>query len=205
MIGAAWRRLPGRKQLNCGKSASRRESGNPGKNSFLRGKFSRNQKYQRFTGSAGNHAASVNNLNYDKRFRPVSIESRIDNDTLNFVEENLWLLQLKPREKEYDPYENRNINIDSIIRLADSTEAAWDAILSKNIVKWGKATKDCFTAQLEMFPCMANSNLYEYVSRVKDSVYGWKLTGAGGGGYLILISEKTVPYAIRVRCHRADN
>ncbi len=108
-------------------------------------------------------------------------------------------------KKRIRSLQKQKINIESTTRPADSTEAAEATILSKNIVKWEKAANDCFTARLEMFPCMPNSNLYEYVSRVKDSVYGWKLTGAGGGGYLILISEKTVPYAIRVRCHRADN
>ena len=33
---------------------------------------------------------------------------------------------------------------------------------------------------------------------------GWKLTGCGGGGYLILISETPIPNAIRVIPCRSD-
>jgi len=30
----------------------------------------------------------------------------------------------------------------------------------------------------------------------------WKLSGAGGGGYLILVSEQRIPNAIRIKIRR---
>ena len=101
-------------------------------------------------------------------------------------------------------YSNSNVTLDSIKELADSTEDAWQGILNKDVKAWGEATRRCFDAQLKMFPNMATAGVYETIARMKDSVYGWKLSGAGGGGYLILISEKTIPYAIRVRARRVD-
>jgi len=35
-----------------------------------------------------------------------------------------------------------------------------------------------------------------------DRALGWKLSGAGGGGYLILVAEKPIPGAIRVIARR---
>ena len=146
----------------------------------------------------------LNKLNYDKGFWPKSIDSVIDNEILSFVENHLWLFQLRPREVGYDVYSNSNVTLDSIKELADSTEEAWQGILNKDVKTWGEATRRCFDAQLRMFPNMATAGVYETIARMKDSVYGWKLSGAGGGGYLILISEKTIPYAFRVRASRVD-
>ena len=51
-------------------------------------------------------------------------------------------------------------------------------------IEWGKATTDCFAAQLEMYPAMSTSEVQAAIDQYHDQAYGWKLTGAGGGGYL---------------------
>jgi len=42
----------------------------------------------------------------------------------------------------------------------------------------------------------------EQIDQYRNQVYGWKLSGAGGGGYLIFFSEKTVENAIQIRIRR---
>ena len=144
----------------------------------------------------------LNKLNYDNGYWPVSIDSIKDDELLNFVEKNLWLVQLPQREGNYDVFADTNVNTDSIKKLASSTDAAWQAILNKDVKAWGESTKKCFEAQLEMFPHMITDAAREVIASCKDTAYGWKLTGAGGGGYLCLISDKEIPNAIKVRIRR---
>lgn len=145
----------------------------------------------------------LNKLNYDNGYWPVSIDSVLDDDILNFVEKNLWLVQLPQRDDSYDVFANTNINLESCKKLAVATEAAWLNILSKNAEAWGKNTKLCFDAQLEMFPHMLTETAREVIETYKNSAYGWKLTGAGGGGYLCLISDKKIPNALQIRIRRS--
>ena len=144
----------------------------------------------------------LNKLNYDNGYWPVSIDSINDDELLSFVEKNLWLVQLPQREGSYDVFADTNINVKSIEKLAESTESAWQAVLNKDVKAWGENTKKCFDAQLEMFPHMITEAAKEVIEACKDSAYGWKLTGAGGGGYLCLISDKEIPNAIKVRIRK---
>ena len=59
-----------------------------------------------------------------------------------------------------------------------------------------------FEAQVAMFPNMMNDRVAALIEEYCDRALGWKLSGAGGGGYLILVSEKPIPGAIRVRARR---
>ena len=90
----------------------------------------------------------------------------------------------------------------SVAASSAASEAVWNAILNKDAQAWGKATKKCFEAQLEMFPHMITDSAREVIASCESFAYGWKLTGAGGGGYLCLISDKAVPNAIQVRIRR---
>ena len=144
----------------------------------------------------------LNKLNYDNGYWPINIDSIKDDDLLNFVEKNLWLVQLPQRDDGYDVFADTNINPDSVKKLSAASEAVWNAILNKDAQAWGKATKKCFEAQLEMFPHMITDSAREVIASCESFAYGWKLTGAGGGGYLCLISDKAVPNAIQVRIRR---
>lgn len=140
----------------------------------------------------------INKLNYDNGFWPVSIESRTDEETLNFVSAHLQLLSLPPRDKDYDVMAGSSINISSARKLAEATERCWHAINSRDTKAWGKGMKDAFAAQLEMFPQMMTPDVADAIEKYKDKAYGWKLSGCGGGGYLLLVSEERLPETIKV-------
>ena len=140
----------------------------------------------------------LNKLNYDKGYWPVSIDSVHDDETLRYVEEKLWLIQLPLREKGYNVFADKNINEASIRKLSGSSEDAWRAILARDTKAWGENTRKCFEAQLEMFPHTATAEVLDMIERYRGQAYGWKLTGAGGGGYLILISDQEIPNSIKV-------
>ena len=146
----------------------------------------------------------VNKLNYDNGFWPVSIESITDDETLNFLAAHLYLIQLPQRETDYDVFAGTNINAVSAGKLADATERCWTAIKKLDLEQWGKATTECFEAQLEMFPSMMTPDVQAAVEQYRDMAFGWKLTGCGGGGYMILISGTPIQKAIKVIPCRSD-
>ena len=43
------------------------------------------------------------------------------------------------------------------------------------------------------------------IEKYKDQALGWKLSGAGGGGYLILVSDKPVEDAVQVVARREND
>ena len=51
---------------------------------------------------------------------------------------------------------------------------------------------------------MMNDKIAKVIDSHKDYVLSWKLAGAGGGGYLILISEKEIPNAIKLKIRIKD-
>ena len=140
----------------------------------------------------------VNKLNYDNGFWPVSIERVTDDDTLNFIADHLYLIQLPQRKADYDVFAGTNINAIGAGKLANAAERCWTAIRKHDVKQWGKATTDAFEAQLEMFPAMLIPDVQSAVEQYRGMACSWKLTGCGGGGYLILISETPISNAIKV-------
>ena len=137
-------------------------------------------------------------LNFDNGYWPVSIESDCSDETLKYIREHLYLLPLQPRQPGFDVFAGKNITAGSVRKLAESAEQCWKAIRERDTASWGKATSLCLEAQLELFPAMATGELRKMIDKYRNQVCGCKMTGCGGGGYMILISEKPVPNALQV-------
>jgi cytidyltransferase-like protein len=142
---------------------------------------------------------------YEGEYWPSHIEHRTDEPLLRFVENSLHLVSLGPRFADYDVLANTTFDRARAKALADATEGHWQAILDQDIVRFGQTMRDGFEAQVAMFPNMMNDRVAALIDEYRDSALGWKLSGAGGGGYLILVSEKDIPGAVRVLAHRATD
>jgi cytidyltransferase-like protein len=78
----------------------------------------------------------------------------------------------------------------------------WNAILEKDLETFGKAFLASFNAQTKIFPNMINKEIEREINKHKDTAIAWKLSGAGGGGYLVLVSEKPIKNAMKVKIRR---
>ena len=144
----------------------------------------------------------LNRLNYDGDYWPSSIESVKEKEILDFIEKNLWLIPLAPREQKYDVLAKTDINAEKVATLAQAADECWQAILDCDIDRWGKACTASFDAQVQMFPYMISEHVRKAIDEYKDLVKGYKITGAGGGGYLVLINDEPIDKAIQIRIRR---
>ena len=144
----------------------------------------------------------LNRLNYDGGYWPENIESNTDADILDFIEKNLWLVPLAPRDNSYNVLADTHIDQAGAKALSDAACACWDALLAKDVNAWGKACTASFKAQTAMFPNMISPHVQKALDEYKDKVKGYKITGAGGGGYLVLINDTPIDEAIQVRIRR---
>jgi cytidyltransferase-like protein len=144
----------------------------------------------------------VNRAYYEGAYWPTRIEAYHDELTLQFIERALYLVPLGPREVGYDPLQERHITAANAQALSEATEECWKAILGRDIEQFGLSVRRAFEAQIAMFPEMVNDMILEFIRRYADTAIGWKLSGAGGGGYLILVSGEPVPGAVRVSIRR---
>lgn len=148
----------------------------------------------------------LNKLNYRKEnYWPASIESIDDEDVLSWLEERLYLLSLGPRQGGYSVLSNTNINEENAKALAVAANNCWNAVLAKDIDAFGGAFYASFKAQIKMFPNMVDESIEQLVEEYIVKCKGLKLSGAGGGGYLILVSDQPIENAIKIKIRRRDN
>jgi hypothetical protein len=141
---------------------------------------------------------------YEGEYWPGQIESINDEPILRFVEKSIYLLPLGPRVPEYQVIYNTRITCEGARALSDATEACWQAILEQDVEGFGKYVRASFEAQIEMFPDMVNDMVFDLIRQNKNRSLGWKLSGAVGGGYLILISDRPVENGLQVIVRREE-
>ncbi len=147
----------------------------------------------------------LNISHYEGKYWPRRIEAVHDEEIFRFIEQSLYLVPLGPRGREYDVLSETVIDAPRAKALSDAAVGCWDAILARDVRGFGRYFKDAFYAQVAMFPLMLNEMVAEMIEQYRDRALGWKLSGAGGGGYLILVSDEPIERAIRVTVRRKSD
>ena len=152
--------------------------------------------------SLGITMPGLNRYFYDNDYWPSKIESRLDDDLLKWIEQRIWMIPLYPRKSDFDVLADTRIDERGAKALSLAAEELWNSLMKKDARTAGEAFTRSFEAQISMFPNMVNAEILNQLEQYKKNALGWKISGAGGGGYLILFSETPIEKAIQIRIRR---
>lgn len=150
--------------------------------------------------------SGLNRHYYDGHYWPVKIESCHDEAILDWLENHICLVPMFPRRPGCSVVEGKDITPEKVSRLTDAAERCWHAIMARDLGGFAEAFRDSFNAQIAMFPAMMQPGVQEYIDRWSPKALAWKMLGAGGGGYLALVSDRIPDNGvIRIKIRRKDS
>ena len=144
----------------------------------------------------------LNRLDYEGEYWPAQVTTVCDEEVLSWIEQHLCLVTLGPRESDFDVLDSTCVNRQHAAALSHAARDCWAAILDRDLGQFGAAMTSACAAQLSMFPNMADEEIFRVVRRYEPRACGWKLSGAGGGGYLIFVAEEPIEGAIQIKIRR---
>ncbi|MEN8125908.1 MAG: adenylyltransferase/cytidyltransferase family protein [Bacteroidota bacterium] len=139
---------------------------------------------------------------YSGDYWPDKIEKVYDENILSWLESHIYIVTLWPRPDGTDLLSNTEITKKNISDLAKAADDCWKAINEMDLMNFGYAFKRSFEAQIRIFPNMINEKIEKAINQYKHQAIGWKLSGAGAGGYLVLVSEKPIKNAMKLKIRR---
>ncbi len=147
----------------------------------------------------------LNKADYAGEYWPAHISTIHDEMVMQFIENSLYLIPLGPRHNDFHVLHDTRIDAAGAKALAEAAESCWEALIDKDIRRFGAAVRAGFEAQVAMFPNMLTENMLELIETYRSQALGWKVSGAGGGGYLILVAEQPVENAVRILIRRQSD
>ncbi len=141
---------------------------------------------------------------YDNHYWPEKIETIHDEEILSWLENHLCMIPMFPRPEGTSVVEGCKIDAAGVKALSTAADKCCEAILKRDLKAFAAAFQASFEAQTAMFPAMLSNGVEEWIERYKEKALAWKLSGAGGGGYLALVCEVPPVEAIRIKIRRRE-
>ena len=134
---------------------------------------------------------------YNNRFWPEKFETCSDEAVLTWLESHICMIPMAPRRPGCSVVEGKDITEGQVTALAKAADDCWNAILSRDFPAFAAAFKASFDAQVAMFPAMIQGCVQGFIDQysVLPEVHAWKMPGAGGGGYLVLVVDDVKEFA----------
>jgi cytidyltransferase-like protein len=144
----------------------------------------------------------LNRHYYEGKYWPTRIESCHDEKTLQWLENHIYMVLLWPRPAGFNPVPDARLNEENVGYLTRAAEKCWDAILARDLQQFALHFRESFEAQVRLFPSMVNPDIQKVMDTYRETALAWKLAGAGGGGYLVLVAEKPMAGTMHIKIRR---
>ncbi len=141
----------------------------------------------------------LNRLYYKGGYWPEKIESKTDSDTCEWLSEVISLVPMEPRPQGYDPLKIMNLKKNLIKELGEAGDNCWSAILKKDMEGLGKSMTDTFLTWRKILPLTIPDHVMQEMELKYLPNYPGAITSGSGGGYVIIVSEKPVEGAVKIR------
>jgi cytidyltransferase-like protein len=140
----------------------------------------------------------INRLYYEGKYWPSDIKTCIDHSICEWLSDVLYLIPLDPRPSGYDPIVVKHLDKEFVKELGDSGNDCWYSIINKDINGLGKAMTRSFLAWKKMLPNTVPDNIMNEMTKYISN-YPGAITSGSGGGYALVVSEKNIKGAFRIK------
>lgn len=141
----------------------------------------------------------VNRLYYNGSYWPEKVDSTTGKELCDWLSDVLHLVPLEPRPDGYDPLKIMNLEKSLIKDLGESGDRCWEAILKKDVNGLGKAVRDTLLSWRKILPLTVPDWVMNIMETKYFPDYAGAITSGSGGGYVIVVSDKHVPDAIKIK------
>lgn len=141
----------------------------------------------------------INRLYYNGGYWPERIDSSISAELCSWLSDVLHLVPLEPRPEGYDPLREMHLEKNLIKELGEAGDLCWESILKKDINGLGKGLTDTFLSWKKILPLTVPDWVMNEMETKYFPNYPGAITSGSGGGYVIVVSEKVIDGAIKIK------
>jgi len=141
----------------------------------------------------------INRLYYKGSYWPDRIDSTVDKDICDWLSNVLHFIPLSPRSMGYDPLKQQHLTRENIKELGEAGDQCWDSILKKDVAGLGDSVKRSILAWKKILPLTVPDSILQELQTTYFPHYEGATASGGGGGYIVLVTEKEVPNALKVK------
>jgi cytidyltransferase-like protein len=141
----------------------------------------------------------INQLCYNGGYWPERIESTTKKDICDWLSDVLHLVPLEPRPDGYDPLKIMHLEKHLIRELGEAGDLCWESIIKKDLKGLGKALTNTLLSWKKILPLTVPEWVMKEMETKYFPNYPGAITSGSGGGYVIVVSEKEVDSAIKIK------
>jgi len=140
----------------------------------------------------------INRLHFKNEFFPNLVEESTL-DIRAWLSKYAYLKQTQPRPSGYNVFDGReDFNVTNVSHLSNLGDKVWKSLQSKDITSLGNFVTETHAAQKEMIPGYESDTVSDILKSLQKNHFGAKLMGAGGYGYVFVLSENPEEDFIKV-------
>lgn len=138
----------------------------------------------------------ITRTEYNGDYWPQKIENIQDHEIIDWLESVTYLIPIKPRDTDLNPRSVENLDQSYVRLLCESGKLCWEAIKTKNAELLGKSMNNSYIGKTGILPATKIKEIDIKRNELLKNSCGVSVSGAGGGGYLTVISEDNINDAI---------
>jgi cytidyltransferase-like protein len=144
-------------------------------------------------------APGVKRLDYDGKYWPYNIESRVDAETCNWLSSVIHLVPLAPCPNDCNPLPEKFLTLENVKELGKSGILCWEGIIERDVKKLGEGMKQSFLSWKKISPYTVPDLVFKEMKTNWFPNYPGATTSGSGNGYVIVASEEEVPGALKIK------